>query len=136
MLETTIVKYKENGQVYYGYYFQRIFVSAGFKFLEDVQEYLWSIQVDTDINIREIDFDNHMQQSREWNKLAHEHFGFDDKLDYVEIMIRKLMILRRLTYGIPKEDTYRSAILMPIDELDEEVNYWKTLYKLTEVGGI
>jgi hypothetical protein len=136
MLEATIVKYKENGQVYYGYYFQGIFVSAGFKFLEDVQEYLWSIEVDTDINIREIDFDNHMQQSREWNKLAHEHFGFDDKLDYVEIMIRKLMILRRLTYGIPKEDTYRSAILMPIDELDEEVNYWKTLYKLTEVGGI
>ena len=54
----------------------------------------------------------------------------------VEIMIRKLMILKELTYGIPKKDTYKSAIFMPIDELEEELNYWKMLYKLTKVGGI
>lgn len=77
-----------------------------------------------------------MEASREWNKLASEHWGYDDRLDMVEIMIRKLMILKELTYGTPKEDTYKSAIFMSIDELEEEVNYWKMLYKLTKVGGI
>lgn len=64
-----------------------------------------------------------MEASREWNKLASEHWGYDDRLNMVEIMIRKLMILKELTYGIPKKDTYKSAIFMPIDELEEEIQY-------------
>jgi hypothetical protein len=42
------------------------------------------------------------------------------------------MILKELTYGIPKEDTYKSAIFMPIDELEEEFNYWKNVIQINE----
>lgn len=44
-----------------------------------------------------------MEASREWNKLASEHLSYDDRLNMVEIMI-----LKELTYGIPKKDTYKS----------------------------
>lgn len=136
MMKAQIVNYKEDGNKFYGYYFNRRFTACGFRFEEDIRESLLTSGYEIEPSIREVDFDTHMQASREWNKLASEHWGYDDRLNMVEIMIRKLMILRELTYGIPKKDTYKSAIFMTIDELEEEINYWKLLYKLTKVGGI
>ena len=136
MMKAQIVNYKEEGNQFYGFYCNGHFTACGFRFVEDIREFLLTCGCEVSPLIREVDFDTHMQSSREWNKLACEHWGYDDHLDMVEIMIRKLMILKQLTYGIPKEETYRSAIFMPIDELKEELNYWKMLYKLTKVGGI
>ena len=136
MMKAQIIYYKEDGNHFYGFYFNRHFTACGFRFEEDIREFLLTSGYEAEPSIREVDFNNHMQQAREWNKIAREHFGFEDKLDYLEIIIRKLMILKELTYGIPKEDTYKSAIFMSIDELEEELNYWKMLYKLTKVGGI
>ena len=135
-MKAQIIYYKEDGNHFYGFYFYRHFTACGFRFEVDIREFLLTSCYEAEPSIREVDFNNHMQQAREWNKIAREHFGFEDKLDYLEIIIRNLMILKELTYGIPKEDTYKSAIFMPIDELEEEFNYWKMLYKLTKVGGI
>jgi hypothetical protein len=136
MMKAQIVYYKEEGNKFYGFYFNRHFTACRFRFEEDIREFLLTSGYELPPEIREVDFDTHMEASREWNKLASEHWGHDDRLNMVEIMIRKLMILKELTYGIPKKDTYKSAIFMPIDELEEELNYWKMLYKLTKVGGI
>lgn len=135
-MKAQLVYYKEDGNKFYGFYYNRHFTACRFRFEEDIREFLLEAGYEVSPTTRDVDFDTHMGASREWNKLASEHWGYDDRLDKVEIMIRKLMILKELTYGIPKEDTYRSAIFMPIEELVEELYYWKMLYKLTEVGGI
>ena len=136
MMKAQIVYYKEEDNKFYGFYFNRHFTACSFRFEEDIREFLLTSGYELSPEIREVDFDTHMEASREWNKLASEHLSYDDWLNMVEIMIRKLMILKELTYGIPKKDTYKSAIFMSIDELEEELNYWKMLYKLTKVGGI
>lgn len=103
MMKAQIVYYKEEDNKFYGFYFNRHFTACSFRFEEDIREFLLSSGYEVSPVIREVDFDTHMEASREWNKLASEHWGYDDRLDMVEIMIRKLMILKELTYGIPKK---------------------------------
>lgn len=103
MMKAQIIYYKEDGNHFYGFYFNRHFTACSFRFEEDIREFLLTSGYELSPEIREVDFDTHMEASREWNKSASEHWGYDDRLNMVEIMIRKLMILKELTYGIPKK---------------------------------
>lgn len=68
MMKAQIIYYKEDGNHFYGFYFNRHFTACGFRFEEDIREFLLTSGYEAEPSIREVDFNNHMQQAREWNK--------------------------------------------------------------------
>lgn len=121
-----IVKYTENNVEYWGYYYKRYFNATYYETSLELKIYLTDCEIEWENRYTTINFDTDKEQKREICKLI---YSDDYKLGYAETLIEKYMSFKYLAYGIPKAESYRSAIFMDLDELEEEVNYYRTLLK-------
>lgn len=69
------------------------------------------------------------QTKNKKREICKSFYSEDYKLGYAETLIEKYMSFKYLAYGIPKGESYRSAIFMDLDELEEEVNYYRAILK-------
>lgn len=125
MKKALIVKYTENNVKYWGYYYKRYFNATYYETSLQLKIYLTDCEIEWENGYTTINFDTDKEQKREICKL----FYSDYKLGYAETLIEKYTSFKYLAYGIPKAESYRSAIFMDLDELEEEVNYYRTLLK-------
>lgn len=126
MKKALIVKYTENNVKYWGYYYKRYFNATYYETSLQLKIYLTDCEIEWEDGYTTINFDTDKEQKREICKLF---YSDDYKLGYAETLIEKYMSFKYLAYGIPKAESYRSAIFMDLDELEEEVNYYRTLLK-------
>lgn len=126
MKKALIVKYTENNVKYWGYYYKRYFNATYYETSLQLKIYLTDCEIEWENGYTTINFDTDKEQKREICKLF---YSDDYKLGYAETLIEKYMSFKYLAYGIPKAESYRSAIFMDLDELEEEVNYYRTLLK-------
>lgn len=126
MKKALIVKYTENNVKYWGYYYKRYFNATYYETSLQLKIYLTDCEIEWENGYKTINFDTDKEQKREICKLF---YSDDYKLGYAETLIEKYMSFKYLAYGIPKAESYRSAIFMDLDELEEEVNYYRTLLK-------
>lgn len=72
-------------------------------------------------------FDEEMKLRRLWEQEALEHFNLnsEEKLSYVEVLIRKAMILEHLLFGTDKKKAYEIYIKFNLDELKSNINLMK-----------
>ena len=72
-------------------------------------------------------FDEEMKLRRLWEQEALEHFNLnsEEKLSYVEVLIRKAMILEHLLFGTDKKKAYEIYIKFNLDELKANINLMK-----------
>lgn len=126
MKKALIVKYTENNVKYWGYYYKRYFNATYYETSLQLKIYLTDCEIEWENGYTTINFDTDKEQKREICKFF---YSDDYKLGYAETLIEKYMSFKYLAYGIPKAESYRSAIFMDLDELEEEVNYYRTLLK-------
>lgn len=126
MKKALIVKYTENNVKYWGYYYKRYFNATYYETSLQLKNYLTECEIEWENGYTTINFDTDKEQKREICKFF---YSDDYKLGYAETLIEKYMSFKYLAYGIPKAESYRSAIFMDLDELEEEVNYYRTLLK-------
>ena len=126
MKKALIVKYTENNVKYWGYYYKRYFNATYYETSLQLKIYLTDCEIEWENGYTTINFDTDKEQKREICKLF---YSDEYKLGYAETLIEKYMSFKYLAYGIPKAESYRSAIFMDLDELEEEVNYYRTLLK-------
>ena len=88
--------------------------------------YLRDCEIEWENRYTTINFDTDKEQKRE---ICKSFYSDDYKLGYAETLIEKYMSFKYLIYGIPKGESYRSAIFMELDELEEEVNYYRAKLK-------
>lgn len=126
MKKALIVKYTENNVKYWGYYYKRYFNATYYETSLQLKIYLTDCEIEWENGYTTINFDTDKEQKRE---ICKSFYSDDYKLGYAETLIEKYMSFKYLAYGIPKAESYRSAIFMDLDELEEEVNYYRTLLK-------
>ena len=119
MKKALIVKYTENNVEYWGYYYKRYFNATYYETSLELKFYLRDCEIEWENRYTTINFDTDKEQKRE---ICKSFYSDDYKLGYAETLIEKYMSFKYLVYGIPKGESYRSAIFMDLDELEEEVN--------------
>lgn len=69
---------------------------------------------------------------REWEQLALEHFDTkrEEKLSFVEVLIRKAMILEHLLFGTDKKKSYEIYTKFNLDELKSNINLMKMVLNM------
>lgn len=69
---------------------------------------------------------------REWEQLALEHFDAkcEEKLSFVEVLIRKAMILEHLLFGTDKKKSYEIYTKLNLDELKSNINLMKMVLNM------
>ena len=127
MKKALIVKYTENNVEYWGYYYKRYFNATYFETSLELKFYLKDLEIEWENRYVTINFDTDKEQKRE---ICKSFYSEDYKLGYAETLIEKYMSFKYLAYGIPKGESYRSAIFMDLDELEEEVNYYRAILKI------
>lgn len=127
MTKALIVKYTENNVEYWGYYYKRYFNATYFETSLELKFYLKDLEIEWENRYVTINFDTDKEQKRE---ICKSFYSEDYKLGYAETLIEKYMSFKYLAYGIPKGESYRSAIFMDLDELEEEVNYYRAILKI------
>lgn len=77
-------------------------------------------------------FDEEMKLRRLWEQEALEHFNLnsEEKLSYVEVLIRKAMILEHLLFGTDKKKTYEIYIKFNLDELKSNIDLMKMVLNM------
>lgn len=77
-------------------------------------------------------FDEEMKLRRLWEQEALEHFNLnsEEKLSYVEVLIRKAMILEHLLFGTDKEKAYEIYIKFNLDELKSNIDLMKMVLNM------
>ena len=72
-------------------------------------------------------FEEEMKLRREWEQIALEHFdvNHEEKLSFVETLIRKAMILEHLIFGTDKERSYKIYTKLNLDQLKSNINLMK-----------
>lgn len=77
-------------------------------------------------------FDEEMKLRRLWEQEALEHFSLnsEEKLSYMEVLIRKAMILEHLLFGTDKKKAYDIYIKFNLDELKSNINLMKTVLNM------
>ncbi len=126
MKKALIVKYTENNVEYWGYYYKRYFNATYFETSLELKFYLKDLEIEWENRYVTINFDTDKEQKRE---ICKSFYSEGYKLGYAETLIEKYMSFKYLAYGIPKGESYRSAIFMDLDELEEEVNYYRAILK-------
>lgn len=126
MKKALIVKYTENNVEYWGYYYNRYFNATYYETSLELKFYLKDLEIEWENRYTTINFDTDKEQKRE---LCKSFYVDDYKLGYAETLLEKYMSLKYLFNGTPKGESYRSAVFMDLDELEEEVNYYRALLK-------
>ena len=126
MKKALIVKYTENNVEYWGYYYKRYFNATYFETSLELKFYLEDLEIEWENRYTTINFDTNKKEKRE---LCESFYADGYELGYIETLIEKYMSLKYLIYGYPKGESYRSAVFMDLDELEEEVNYYRALLK-------
>lgn len=126
MKKALIVKYTENNVEYWGYYYKRYFNATYFETSLELKFYLKDCEIEWENRYVTINFDTDKEDKRE---ICKSFYGDDYKLGYIETLVEKYMSFRFLTHGIPKEESYRSAVFMDLDELEEEIYHYRALLK-------
>lgn len=129
MKKALIVKYTENNVEYWGYYYKRYFNATYFETSLELKFYLKDLEIEWENRYVTINFDTDNEQKRE---ICKSFYSEDYKLGYAETLIEKYMSFKYLAYGIPKGESYRSAIFMDLDELEEEVNLLQSYIKIKQ----
>lgn len=77
-------------------------------------------------------FDEEMKLRRLWEQEALEHFNLnsEEKLSYVEVLIRKAIILEHLLFGTDKKKAYEIYIKFNLDELESHISLMKTVLNM------
>lgn len=77
-------------------------------------------------------FDEEMKLRRLWEQEALEHFNLnsEEKLSYVEVLIRKAMILEHLLFGTDKKKAYEIYIKFNLDELKSNIDLMKMVLNM------
>lgn len=77
-------------------------------------------------------FDEEMKLRRLWEQEALEHFNLnsEEKLSYVEVLIRKAMILEHLLFGTDKKKAYEIYIKFNLDELKSNIDLMKRVLNM------
>lgn len=77
-------------------------------------------------------FDEEMKLRRLWEQEALEHFNLnsEEKLSYVEVLIRKAMILEHLLFGTGKKKAYEIYIKFNLDELKSNIDLMKMVLNM------
>ncbi len=77
-------------------------------------------------------FDEEMKLRRIWEQEALEHFNLnsEEKLSYVEVLIRKAMILEHLLFGTDKKKAYEIYIKFNLDELKSNIDLMKMVLNM------
>lgn len=77
-------------------------------------------------------FDEEMKLRRLWEQEALEHFNLnsEEKLSYVEVLIRKAMILEHLLFGTDKKKAYEIYTKFNLDELKSNIDLMKMVLNM------
>lgn len=81
-------------------------------------------------------FDEEMKLRRVWEQEALEHFNLnsEEKLSYVETLIRKAITLEHRLYATDKEIAYKKYTSLNLDELKANINLMKMVLSMRKEG--
>ena len=77
-------------------------------------------------------FEEEMKLRREWEQIALEHFdvNHEEKLSFVETLIRKAVVLDNLIFGNDKKTSYEVYVKCNLDELESNINLMRMILNM------
>lgn len=77
-------------------------------------------------------FEEEMKLRREWEQIALEHFdvNHEEKLSFVETLIRKAVVLDNLIFGNDKKTSYEVYAKCNLDELESNINLMRMILNM------